>query len=196
MRIISGTHKNRLLVSPKGLKTRPTSEKLRESLFNICQFYVRDSLFLDLFAGSGAMGLEALSRGARKAYFIDNDREAIRCIKENVSNLGFSDKAVVLKGDVFTLIHKLIEEGELFDIVYADPPYDEVVFHQGKSVSLSDRLVHIVDQMPLIKKEGFFFIEEAMHVPITVELLQDLEFKKMRNFGRSALYQFLRKADL
>lgn len=192
MRIISGTHKNRLITAPKGTKTRPTSEKLRESLFNICQFFVRDAQFLDLFAGSGAMGLEALSRGANKAYFVDNDREAIRCIKANVAALGFEDKAVIIKGDVFTVVNRFVEEGTLFDIVYADPPYDEIVYNQGKAVSMSDRVVHLLDQIDLLKKEGVLFIEEAIRVPMTAENLQQLEFIKLRNFGHSALYHYTR----
>ena len=192
MRIISGIHKNRLISAPKGLKTRPTSEKLRESLFNICQFYVRDALFLDLFAGSGAMGLEALSRGARKAYFVDIDREAIRCIKENVATLGFEDKAVILKGDVFTLVNRFAQEGLLFDIVYADPPYDEIVYNQGRAVSMSDRVIHLLDQVPLLKKEGTLFVEESTQVPLKAENMEQLDFIKSRNFGHSALYQFTR----
>ena len=111
MRIISGIFKNRPLASPKGLSTRPTSEKLREALFNISQNYIQESVFLDLFAGSGAMGIEAISRGASKATFIDADRDSIRCIKENLKNFKIEDQALVLPGDVFTEMYKLMQKG-------------------------------------------------------------------------------------
>src|SRR5262249_40855980 len=111
MRIISGIYKNRILASPKGLTTRPTSEKLRGALFNICQSYVEGAVFLDLFAGSGAMGIEALSRGAASSTFIDDDRESIRCIKANLESFHIQAQAHVLKGDVFESVDKLIKQG-------------------------------------------------------------------------------------
>src|SRR5436305_1632219 len=103
MRIIAGTFKNRRLIAPKGDATRPTTEQLRESLFNICQHYLEGAHFLDLFAGSGAMGLEALSRGASYATFVDNNKESVGYIHANVEALKVGGHSKVICGDVFTI---------------------------------------------------------------------------------------------
>lgn len=107
MRITGGFLKNQSLKTPKGDKTRPTSEKLRQSVFNIAQAYVEDCQFLDLYAGSGAMGIEALSRGAKEATFIEKDRSALKVLRENLNELDLSPLSTLLAGDVLLLLQKL-----------------------------------------------------------------------------------------
>ena len=118
MRIIAGTHRGRRIAAPKGRETRPTSDRVRENAFNLIG-PVDDADVLDLFAGSGAMGLEALSRGAAHATFVEHDRDAARVIDANLTTLGL--KATVLPMDA---VRALEQECHTFDLVLCDPPYD------------------------------------------------------------------------
>lgn len=190
MRIISGLYKNRTLISPKGLNTRPTSEKLRGSFFNICQGYVAEARFLDLFAGSGALGIEALSRGAQFATFVDSDRESIRCIQENLQTLGIKEKGCVFRGDVFDQLEKLIKQGKQYDIIYADPPYDALCKYQGKLISYSTRIVMMVDDSGLLKNEGVLFVEDSKDAQPEGLQLKTLRLTNSRQMGRSVLQQY------
>ena len=119
MRLTGGTFKNRALKSPKGEATRPTSEKLRQAVFNILQNRIEGSSFLDLFAGSGAMGLEALSRGAAKATFVENHPEALKALYANIAILELKEVSQVISHNA----HKILPKLGSFDIIYVDPPY-------------------------------------------------------------------------
>ncbi len=123
MRVIAGDAKRLKLIAPKGMDTRPTSDKVKETLFNILAPEVLDVSFLDLFAGSGSIGIEALSRGARSAAFIEKDKNAAACIRTNLETTHLSDRAVVYPYDVLTFLHNL-KSNEKYDIVFMDPPYD------------------------------------------------------------------------
>ncbi|MEI6243088.1 MAG: 16S rRNA (guanine(966)-N(2))-methyltransferase RsmD, partial [Chlamydiota bacterium] len=123
LRIIGGLFKSRQIKAPKTSFVRPTSSSLRESVFNICQNRIEGANFLDLFGGSGAMGLEALSRKAAHVTFVDNSKEAVSVIEENIRALGVQDFTKVFLGDVFTILKRLGKSGTVFDIVYIDPPY-------------------------------------------------------------------------
>ena len=124
MRVIAGSARRLLLKSPPGYGTRPTSDKIKETLFNILMPYIyTDTVFLDLYSGSGGIGIEALSRGAAKAVFVENNRAALECIRENVKKTGFADCSEIINTDVLTALHRL-EGRECFDIIFMDPPYD------------------------------------------------------------------------
>ena len=123
MRIIAGTARGRRIEAPKGLNTRPTLDRVRENLFNILQMNIRDSRVLDLFAGSGALSIEALSRGAESATLVDSDRNANRIQKKNLEALGFADQAEVLLRDWKQAAADLAREGRRYDLVFLDPPY-------------------------------------------------------------------------
>lgn len=120
MRIIAGTKRGKALLSPKGDGVRPTTNMVKESVFNILQFGIEGRRFLDLFAGSGQMGLEALSRGAREAVFVDSSRESARLIEKNIAAAGFEDRSRVMAAD-FEGYLKTARDS--FDIAYIDPPY-------------------------------------------------------------------------
>lgn len=128
MRVISGTARGRTIQAPEGLDTRPVTDKIRQSLFNIWQFDIPGSRFLDLFSGSGSMGIEALSRGAQRAVMVEKRRDAADVIRRNLQNLGLMKNAVVLQEDVFDAVKRLEKKGEKFDTIYLDPPYtvDEI----------------------------------------------------------------------
>lgn len=121
MRVIAGKARSLRLKTPMGQDTRPTTDRIKETLFNMIQGEIAECIFVDLFAGSGGIGIEALSRGAKYAYFVDNGREATACIQENLSFTKFTEKATLLKQDVFSAL-SLIREREV-DIIFADPPY-------------------------------------------------------------------------
>ena len=123
MRIIAGIARNRRIEAPEGRNTRPTLDRVRENLFNILQTRIRDSSVLDLFAGSGALSFEALSRGAERAVMCDIDRNASRIEHQNCELLGFSDRAEIFCCDWKTATRNLTERQDKFDLIFLDPPY-------------------------------------------------------------------------
>jgi len=122
MRVIAGTAKGRALVAPNGIKTRPTGDRMKEDLFNIIAPLIPGALFLDMYCGSGAIGIEALSRKAKHASFVDSAKEAINAATTNLQNTRLSDKAEVLHMDVWQAISKI--KCRRFDIIFMDPPYN------------------------------------------------------------------------
>ncbi len=122
MRVIAGTCRGMKLKTPEGLDTRPTQDRIKETLFNMIQPYLADCVFVDMFSGSGGIGIEALSRGARKAYFIEHAREALDCIEENLTFTKLKGSAVVLKTDAVNALHHIFEKEA--DIIFMDPPYN------------------------------------------------------------------------
>src|SRR5438477_5226117 len=128
MRIIAGEYRGRRLETQRGLAVRPTSDKLRETLFNIIRAEVPESIFVDCYAGSGAVGLEAVSRGASQVFLIEKDSAALRCIEENIAALGvgpvdMGPKVRVIRSDVKVGLRKLAGEGLRANICFLDPPY-------------------------------------------------------------------------
>ena len=128
MRVIAGEKRHLLLKTVDSDDVRPTTDKIKETLFNIIQFKLNNIVFLDLFAGSGAIGIEALSRGAKKAYFVDNNNKAINVINENIKNTNLLDKANVLYKDAKSAIKYLDEINEKIDMVFMDPPYNKDLY--------------------------------------------------------------------
>ncbi|MCH5274264.1 MAG: 16S rRNA (guanine(966)-N(2))-methyltransferase RsmD [Lachnospiraceae bacterium] len=122
MRVIAGTARSLPLKAPEGMGTRPTTDRIKETLFNMLQAYTPNSVFIDIFSGSGSIGIEALSRGARKAYFIENAAPAIDCIRQNLEFTKFTDRAVILKQDALGALHNIFEKEA--DIIFMDPPYE------------------------------------------------------------------------
>ncbi|MBR6303022.1 MAG: 16S rRNA (guanine(966)-N(2))-methyltransferase RsmD [Lachnospiraceae bacterium] len=123
MRVIAGECRSLPLKTPEGLDTRPTQDRIKETLFNILQGDIPECVFVDMFAGSGGIGIEALSRGARKAYFIDNGTSANACITENLAFTKLQDRAIVFKQDVSSAIYNIYEKH--VDIIFMDPPYEK-----------------------------------------------------------------------
>ena len=123
MRIIAGSARGTPLLAPRGMDTRPTQDKVKESLFNMLQGAWEGGAALDLFAGSGALGLEAVSRGAELAVLVDQSKEAAQCIRRNIEKLRFQDRAELLNCDWKQAVSKLAREGRRFELVFLDPPY-------------------------------------------------------------------------
>lgn len=123
MRVIAGSARSLKLKTLEGLNTRPTTDRIKETLFNIIGPTVYGSIFLDLFSGSGGIGIEALSRGAKEAVFVENNTKAMKCIKDNLKFTRLEAKATTITADVMNALYRL--EGEkIFDIIFMDPPYE------------------------------------------------------------------------
>ncbi|MCR4842794.1 MAG: 16S rRNA (guanine(966)-N(2))-methyltransferase RsmD [Eubacterium sp.] len=152
MRVIAGTARHLPLKAPAGRHTRPTGDKIKETLFNILHYDMPGARFLDLFAGSGAIGIEALSRGAEFAAFVDNDGAAIRCVEENLDFTGFTERSLVLKKDYVSAFTTLKKTG-VYDVIFADPPYADGV---------EKTLVDLVDSSGLLAEDGTFIMEAAL----------------------------------
>ncbi len=123
MRVIAGKFRSRRLAAPAGIQTRPTSDRLRETLFNVLGASVENSVWLDLFAGSGAIGIEALSRGARMVHFVEPSSRAIRAIRSNLAALGISEGFEIVERQAASALHVLSNQGVVFDFCFLDPPY-------------------------------------------------------------------------
>ncbi|MDD2430623.1 MAG: 16S rRNA (guanine(966)-N(2))-methyltransferase RsmD [Firmicutes bacterium] len=164
MRIVGGRHKGRTIKGPVKAdhsKTRPTTDRVRESLFNIIAPHIRGANFLDLYAGTGAVGIEALSRGARSLTLVEKDRFMVKIIKDNLSSLG--EEAEVLPLDVSKALENLRQKDSKYDIIFADPPYHLMV---------SPKLFELVE--PILIKGGLFVLEHSNKEKFTQDVLVDL----------------------
>ncbi len=123
LRVIAGSAKGLRLNTLEGMGTRPTTDRVRENLFNILAPYMESSKVLDLFAGSGSLGIEALSRGAQSAVFSDSNEKCVNIIKENLQHVKFFEKGQAFLGEAQLILKKLSQHGEKFDIIFLDPPY-------------------------------------------------------------------------
>ncbi len=153
MRIIAGERRGRPLMGPRRGGVRPTGAYLREAVFNVLAPRIAEARVLDLFAGTGAMGLEALSRGAVAATFVDRDVSAVRA---NVARLGFRDRATILRGETLRALSRLAADGLRFDVIYADPPY---------GADLVGRTVAAVAGAGVLAPEGLLLIEHHHKAP-------------------------------
>jgi 16S rRNA (guanine966-N2)-methyltransferase len=148
MRVIAGTYRSRRLQTLHGMAMRPTSDRTRETLFNILSTDVRDSVFVDLFAGSGAVGIEALSRGARRAIFVEQYPAAVRLLRANLQSLGiavvgpkaksFAGTAEIISADAIEALERLEARGAKADIIFADPPYADAAAYSALLEWLGD----------------------------------------------------------
>lgn len=151
MRIVAGEFRGRKLHAPKGRNIRPTGDRVREAIFNIIMPYLPDARVLDLFSGTGALGLEALSRGAAQAVFVDENIEAIRLILENIKICGVKDRAEVIHGPVDRVIRRLARQDQTitrFQVAFLDPPYGK-----GYVESTINSLSHLTSDEALVVAE-------------------------------------------
>ncbi|MBS0627150.1 MAG: 16S rRNA (guanine(966)-N(2))-methyltransferase RsmD [Verrucomicrobia bacterium] len=185
LRIIGGEFKGRTLKSPSESFTKPTLSLMRKSVFDICQNIIEDSRFLDLFACSGAMGIEAISRGASHTTFIEKDRKTSKILLENIKSFNLEEKTDLLTADVFTVIKTLKKDP--YDIIYIDPPYP--ISKEPNSPVLS--LLHFLDKSSLLAPKSTLFVEEG--APGTLhpekETFERLRYKNSRKFGAALLHQ-------
>ena len=180
MRIITGSARGIALKAPEGEKTRPTTEKIKEAIFSSLQFDLEGRSFLDLFAGSGQMGLEALSRGAVRAVFIDEGRDTMEIVKENAKKTGFFEKSHFLVSDYRNYLRKAAGR-ERFDIVFIDPPYAERI--------AADAMFRVIDAG--LAKHGTLFVLEGEDEDVLEGATRDgLELQRAKRYGRTWVHVF------
>lgn len=148
MRVIAGEARSLPLKTVQGMDTRPTTDRIKETLFNILQTKLPCSVFIDLCSGSGAIGIEAISRGARKAYFVENGREAAKCIADNLHFTKFENRATLLKQDVVSAISSIHEKSA--DIIFMDPPYQ---------AGLEEPVLAALSHAPYVNEDTLVIIE-------------------------------------
>ncbi len=180
MRVITGSARGRKLVTPEGLEVRPTSDKVKEAVFSAIQFQIEGAYVLDLFAGSGQMGIEALSRGAKRAVFVDSSQRSLRCVNENLRNTDFTRQSEVINRDSYDFI-KLTRQK--FDIVILDPPY---------------RKGHIAALLPLVAKklaDGGIIICEYEKEAEEPTAPEGTVLRKIYSYGKINIAIFVRPSE-
>ena len=145
MRIIAGKARGRKLLPPDTMETRPTLDRVKESMFSIIQNYIPDSVVVDVFAGTGSLGLEAASRGAKEVYLIDKSNTTFPILKQNVENLKFQDFCFPLNSDSYDALKILSKKGKVFDIIFIDPPYCK---------EMIPKAIEIIKENNLLRKDG------------------------------------------
>lgn len=169
MRVITGLCRGRKLVTPAGLDVRPTADNVKESVFSIIQFSVEGRRFLDAFAGSGQMGIEALSRGAAAAVFVDSSRQSLDAVKKNLSATGLEKNAKIVKGDTLAYLSSC---GECYDIAFLDPPYRTGLLQSALALMPS-----------VMSKNGIVICEHPVD-EMTDESVGRLLLKKRYKYGK------------
>ena len=181
MRVIAGTARSLPLKTPEGMDTRPTTDRIKETLFNILQPELPGCIFVDLFSGSGGIGIEALSRGAEKSYFVELAPKAISCIQQNLAFTKFTDRGIVIKQDAFAALSG-IRENQV-DIIFMDPPYNQE--HERRILSL-------LKSLPYVTEDTLIVVEADIHTDFSYlpnlgyEVIKEKKYKTNKHL-------FLRK---
>lgn len=181
MRVIAGTARGKRLESLDGLHTRPTTDRVKESVFNLLQPYVREAKVLDAFAGSGALGIEALSRGAARCTFLENDKAAQNVVRLNLSGTRLSDKATLLEGDAVSFLKRTEEK---FSLIFLDPPYDSGLYTEALSQIAAREILLPGGVISVEQRAG-----DAFSVPEKLSVLKE------RKYGKTAIYIVGREDD-
>lgn len=184
MRIIAGTARSLPLKTIAGMETRPTTDRIKETLFNMLQDEVPGSYFLDLFAGSGQIGLEAVSRGARYAVFVDNNKKAAACIEDNIAFTKFGKETKLYPSDVLSALRSM--EGKYqFDIIFMDPPYNQ---------QIEKDVLSYLAASSLVKEDTLIIVEASLETEF--DYLDELGFslQKLKTYKTNA-HAFIRKNE-
>ena len=180
MRVIAGDARRTVLYAPDGQNTRPTADRIKENLFNILAPHIPGAVFLDLFCGSGAIGIEALSRGASAAFFVDNSRNAIAATNANLERSNLTGRANVLTMSAQRAISQLETDGNVFDIIFLDPPYGSGIIGQ------------VLDDLEaIIANDGIIVAEISSDNPHIASGY--LELYDERDYGSSRLLFYTRR---
>jgi 16S rRNA (guanine966-N2)-methyltransferase len=173
MRVIAGKARRLQLQTVKGMNTRPTTDRIKETLFNMINDLLYDAVFLDLFSGSGAIGIEALSRGASKAYFVENNTEACNCIKNNLKFTHLEDNAVVMQMSYLDALKK-INANTACDIIFMDPPYNK---------ELEKEVLIFLSESDLINENSLIIVEASLETDMSYayglgfEIIKEKKYK-------------------
>ena len=184
MRVIAGKARSMPLKTVQGLNTRPTTDRIKETLFNMIQNEVYGCRFLDLFSGSGGIGIEALSRGASEAVFVEQNRQALDCIRANLAFTGLSENSRVITGDVLSALARMDGEPP-FQIIFMDPPYD----HQWEK-----RVLEVLADSTLIDEETLIIVEASLKTDFSY--VEDLGYRvRKRKEYKTNMHLFLETGE-
>lgn len=170
MRIITGEYKGRRLESPKDRSIRPTTDKVKEAIFSIIAFDIPDAVCVDLFAGTGNLGLEALSRGAARCYFGDKSRESIAIVRKNINMCGAQDKSIIMAGEYQKVLASLREKADIF---FLDPPYKD---------GLTEDCISLIAENDLLAEDGIIIAEHSKDEKLPDEIAGFTKIKE-RKYG-------------
>ena len=182
MRVIAGSARRTQLKTLEGMDTRPTTDRIKETLFNMIAPYLYDSIFLDLFAGSGGIGIEALSRGAKEAVFVENGKEAVSCIKQNLKATGFLDQSQVMAMDVMQALRRLETLNRPFDIIFMDPPYRK---------GFEEKIIPYLLESSLVREGTQIIVETAKDTDISYMENFDCDMERVKEY-KTNRHVFLR----
>lgn len=184
MRIIAGKYRSRKILAPSGVETRPTLDRIRESLFNILGQRCKEAVVLDLFAGSGALGLEAISRGAKQAVFCDISLAAVEAIRTNIASLAEHSNTRLMQMDWHTAVRQLECEKVVFDIVFLDPPYKMT----------AAPVIEVIANAGLLNKNALIILEHDRRTQ--VELSEMCQIVDQRHYGDTEVSLIAPNTDL
>lgn len=178
MRVIAGSRRHLVLKTVPGMAVRPTQDRTKETLFNILNPYLADCRFLDLFSGSGAIGIEALSRGAKDVVMVEQSPDSLACIKDNLKTTKLTEEARLLSMDVFRALPLLEAEGRAFDIIFMDPPYDK---------ELEKQVLTWLAASCLVNEETMIVVEASLQTDFSylddlgLEMFREKKYKNNRH---------------
>ena len=186
MRIIAGTAKGIRLKTPKGMNTRPTADRVKESVFGILAANVVDAEVLDLFAGTGNLGLEALSRGAASATLVDKNIQSIKIIMENAILTDLARAAVICREDVMTALRRLQASAKSFDLIFCDPPYN---------LGLAPKVLSWLDATEVLRDGGIFVLEHSRHEKLPEGLKRIVAYRS-EFYGETVVSFFMKQEGI
>lgn len=186
MRIIAGTAKGIRLKTPKGMKTRPTSDRVKESVFGILAMKPVDAKVLDLFAGTGNLGLEAISRGAASAVLVDKNAQSIKIMLENVILTDLAGLAVICRDDVMQALRRFDCEGESFDLIFCDPPYN---------LGLVQKVLQAIDAGDVLRDGGVMVLEHSRHEKLPDGLKRIVAYRS-EIYGETVVSFFTKQEEI
>jgi 16S rRNA (guanine966-N2)-methyltransferase len=183
LRIIAGKARGRKLISPATMETRPTLDRVKESMFSMIQGYILDSIVVDVFAGTGSLGLEAASRGAKEVYLVDKSPVTFPLLKQNVENLKFQDFCTPLNMDSYEALRMLAKKDKKFDLIFIDPPYCKEMIPEA---------MKIVKENDLLQIDGLI-VTKIDTVEEIFEGYEDLKLTRIKKYGNTTVcfYQYL-----
>lgn len=184
MRVIAGSAKSLKLKTIEGNDTRPTQDRIKETLFNMIQYDIAGSSFLDLFSGSGGIGIEALSRGAGEACFVEKSRRAMRCIRENLAHTHLMERARIMEMEVSEALRRLEQQGKEFDYIFMDPPYKK---------GFEEAVLKQLDQSLICTEDTIVIAESSLDTEISDSWFQNLHIIRVKEY-KTNKHTFLKKS--
>ncbi|EES50300.1 16S rRNA (guanine(966)-N(2))-methyltransferase RsmD [Clostridium botulinum] len=185
MRIISGKARGRKLIPPASMETRPTLDRVKEAMFSMIQGYIPDSNVIDVFAGTGSLGLEAASRGAKEVYLIDKSSETFPLLKENIKKLKFDDFCFGLNMDSYEALRKLSNQGKVFELIFIDPPYCKEMIPEA---------IKIIKENNILSENGII-ITKIDTIEEIYDGYEDIFLRKSRKYGNTTVCFYGYKED-